>query len=203
LSRSRSFPARLYVDRAGVVSAARQVASPNCDPRPSPEVTLLVVHGISLPPGKFGGPAIVQLFTNRLDPSAHPYYKRLAGLRVSSHFLIRRNGALIQFVPCGLRAWHAGVSRWQGQSRCNDFSIGVELEGTDERPYDPAQYTVLARLTRALARRYPLEAAVGHEDIAPGRKTDPGPAFDWERYRRLVAGRGGRAPWIGPNSKVK
>jgi N-acetyl-anhydromuramoyl-L-alanine amidase len=197
--------ARLFVDRSGVVRAAKQIPSPNCDERPVGEkVTLLVIHNISLPPGKFGGRGIVELFTNRLDPAAHPYYARIAGLRVSSHFLIRRDGTLIQFVACARRAWHAGESRWRGRLRCNDFSIGVELEGTDDRPYEPAQYAVLGRLTRALRRRYPLQAAVGHQDVAPGRKTDPGPLFDWARYRRLATTRGDAgAPWIGPNSKVK
>jgi AmpD protein len=179
---------RLYVDRGGSIRAARQIPSPNCDARPRDAViTLLVVHNISLPPGKFGGNGIVDLFTNRLDPASHPYYRAIAKLRVSTHFLIRRNGSLIQFVPCALRAWHAGASRWRGRSGCNDFSVGVELEGTDEVAYEPAQYATLARLTRALRRRYPIAHLVGHEDIAQGRKTDPGPAFDWSRYRRAVA----------------
>jgi AmpD protein len=198
-------PTRLFVDRAGVVRAARQVPSPNCDERPpGTDISLLVVHGISLPPGRFGGRGILDLFTNRLEPAAHPYYAKIAGMRVSSHFLVRRDGALIQFVPCARRAWHAGESRWRGRSGCNDFSIGVELEGADELPYEAAQYAILARLTRALMRRYRLTAIAGHSDVAPGRKTDPGPAFDWDRYRRLSTGRGRPgAPWIGPNSKVK
>jgi AmpD protein len=180
-------PRRLALDPAGRANLARQIRSPNCDARPAgTEVTLLVVHGISLPPGVFGGDAIERLFTNRLDPAAHPYFAGLAGLRVSSHFLIRRDGSLLQFVPCGLRAWHAGASRWQGRERCNDFSIGVELEGTDDLPYAAAQYTMLARLTKALRRRYPLPDVAGHSAIAPGRKTDPGPAFDWERLARLT-----------------
>ena len=180
--------------------AAEQVASPNCDERPrDAAITLLVVHNISLPPGQFGGNGIVELFTNRLNPAAHPYYAEVAKLRVSAHFVIRRDGALIQFVPCALRAWHAGPSRWRGRKACNDFSIGVELEGTDELAYESAQYATLARLTRALRRRYPISAMVGHRDIAPGRKTDPGPAFDWARYRGLVGSRLGRRP----NSKVK
>jgi N-acetyl-anhydromuramoyl-L-alanine amidase len=179
--------ARLSVDRAGVVRAAAQIASPNCDERPrGAAITLLVVHNISLPAGEFGGSGIIELFTNRLDPRAHPYYTTVAKLRVSAHFLIRRDGELIQFVPCGRRAWHAGASHWRGRARCNDFSIGIELEGTDECPYEDAQYATLARLTRALSRRYPIAAIVGHCDIAPSRKTDPGPAFDWARYRRLV-----------------
>ena len=197
---------RLYVDRAGSIHAARQIASPNCDARRGDaEITLLVVHNISLPPGKFGGDGIIRLFTNQLDPAGHPYYARIAKLRVSAHFLIRRDGSLIQFVPCALRAWHAGVSSWRGHKGCNDFSIGVELEGTNELPYESAQYATLARLTRALRRRYPIAEAVGHQDIAPGRKTDPGPAFDWARYRQSTAGRGRSAvvAWKRPNSKVK
>lgn len=165
-----------------------QVCSPNCDARPqATPVTLIVVHGISLPPGQFGGDAVERLFTNRLDPAAHPYYATIAGLRVSTHFLVRRDAALLQFVPCTQRAWHAGESAWRGRSRCNDFSIGIELEGTDESPYATAQYRLLARLVRALRRHYPIEEVVGHSDIAPGRKTDPGPAFDWARLRRLLA----------------
>jgi AmpD protein len=176
---------RLFVDRDGSVRAARQVPSPNCDARPpDSDITLLVVHNISLPPGRFGGNAIIELFTNRLDPSAHPYYRAIAKLRVSAHFLIRRNGRLIQFVPCALRAWHAGRSRWRGRSDCNDFSIGIELEGADDIAYERAQYATLARLTRALSRRYPIAEVVGHSDIALGRKSDPGPAFDWDRYRK-------------------
>lgn len=164
--------------------------SPNCDDRPvEADISLLVVHGISLPPGEFGGPAIAQLFTNRLDPAGHPYFATIANLRVSAHFLIGRDGALTQFVTCARRSWHAGASSWQGRAGCNDFSIGVELEGSDDLPYAPAQYRVLASLARALCRRYPIVDLVGHSDIAPGRKTDPGPAFDWARFRRLVAAR--------------
>ena len=150
---------------------------------------MLVVHNISLPPGEFGGDAIVALFTNRLAPDAHPSFGTIAAVRVSAHFLIRRDGALLQFVPCALRAWHAGASSWQGRERCNDFSIGVELEGTDDLPYADAQYRVLARLTRALRRRYPISDFAGHDEIAPGRKTDPGAAFDWMRYRSLIVPR--------------
>jgi AmpD protein len=185
-------PTRLFVDRAGIVRAAAQVPSPNSDERPEGiAITLLVVHNISLPPGRFGGPAIAALFTNRLDPSAHPYFATVAALRVSAHFLIGRDGALTQFVSCARRAWHCGASSWRGREQCNDFSIGVELEGTDDVPYDAAQYTVLARLTRALHRRYPIVDIAGHSEIAQGRKTDPGPAFDWARFRRLIARRGG------------
>lgn len=142
-------------------------------------VSLVVIHGITVPPQHFGGDGVERLFTNTLDPSAHPAYASLAALRVSAHFLIRRTGELIQFVSCNDRAWHAGVSSWEGRARCNEFSIGIELEGTDTVPYEPAQYQQLAELLRALRARYPLAAAVGHSDIAPGRKTDPGPVFDW------------------------
>ena len=182
---------RLYVDRGGSIHAARQTPSPNCDARPRDTViTLLVVHNISLPPGKFGGKAIIDLFTNRLDPAGDPYYAGITKLRVSAHFLIRRDGSLIQFAPCALRAWHAGESSWRGRAGCNDFSIGVELEGADDVAYESAQYATLARLTRALRRRYPIVETVGHKDIAPGRKTDPGPAFDWGRYRKSIVRRG-------------
>ena len=149
-------------------------------------MSLAVIHGISLPPGVFGGDGVERLFTNMLDPQAHPYFASLATLRVSAHFFLRRNGTLVQFVACNRRAWHAGVSSWRGRERCNDFSIGIELEGEDTVPYAGAQYTRLAALLRALRRRYPLEAAVGHSDVAPGRKTDPGPAFDWDRLARLT-----------------
>jgi N-acetyl-anhydromuramoyl-L-alanine amidase len=178
---------RLVVDAHGVATGVPQVASPNCDARPPDTVvSLAVIHGISLPPGVFGGDAVARLFTNTLDPGAHPYFASIATLRVSAHFFLRRNGSLVQFVACTLRAWHAGVSSWRGHERCNDFSIGIELEGTDSLPYANAQYTGLAALLRALRRRYPLEAAVGHSHIAPGRKSDPGPAFDWDRLARLT-----------------
>jgi len=179
---------RLAIDAGGIATPARQLPSPNRDARPpGTAITLLVVHGISLPPGEFGGGAILDLFANRLDPAADPYYATIAALTVSAHFLIRRDGALIQFVPCAERAWHAGASSWQGRPRCNDYSIGVELEGADDVPYTAAQYAMLARLARALRRRYPIADIVGHSDVAPGRKTDPGPAFDWDRLRRLTA----------------
>ncbi len=148
-----------------------------------------MIHNISLPPGEFGGPWIEQLFLNRLDPTAHPYFARIAHLRVSAHLLIRREGALVQFVPLSLRAWHAGASCFQGRERCNDFSIGIELEGADDIPYAPAQYQTLARVTRDLQRRYrriDRDHIVGHSDIAPERKTDPGPAFDWAGFWRLL-----------------
>jgi AmpD protein len=184
---------KLHVDRGGVVRAAAQLASPNCDARPAGAgISLLVIHGISLPPGEFGGPWIVELFTNRLKSKAHPYFAQLVDRKVSAHFLIRRDGSLAQFVPCSLRAWHAGVSEWRGREGCNDFSIGVELEGADDVPYADAQYTMLAALTRALRRRYRIRDVAGHCDISPGRKTDPGPAFDWKRLRRLTLPRSRR-----------
>jgi AmpD protein len=184
---ARTRKPRLAIDAAGIANVARQVPTPNRDARPAPcDISLVVVHGISLPPGTFGGDGVVRLFTNSLDIGAHPYYAAIASLRVSAHFFIRRDAALLQFVPCTERAWHAGVSSWRGRERCNDFSIGIELEGADDIAYTTAQYTLLAALLQALKRRYPIEAAVGHSDVAPGRKTDPGPAFDWDRLARLV-----------------
>jgi AmpD protein len=178
----------MIADANGRVDAARYVASGNCDERPPGEaITLLVIHNISLPPGEFGGDGIERLFTNQLDCAAHPYYRALAGLRVSAHFLIRRTGELLQFVPCTKRAWHAGVSTWCGRSGCNDFSIGIELEGTDDLPYTEPQYRVLAELARALQSAYPIAAIAGHRDIAPARKTDPGASFDWPRFRSSIA----------------
>ncbi len=178
----------MQVDPAsGLLDAARQCPSPNCDERPAGcTVDLVVIHGISLPPGEFGGPHIDALFTNRLDPEAHPYFAGIAGMKVSSHLLIRRDGEVVQYVPFHRRAWHAGESHFGGRTACNDFSIGIELEGTDETPYAEAQYACLPRVLAALMRAYPAvtpERVVGHCDIAPGRKTDPGPAFDWARLR--------------------
>jgi AmpD protein len=175
----------------GLLHGARYVPSPNRDERPmgaAPEV--IVVHAISLPPEQFGGAAIEQFFCNVLDHSAHPYYGRIRGLEVSAHFLIRRDGDLVQFVPVHLRAWHAGQSSCEGRSGVNDFSIGIELEGSDNTPFDDAQYVVLAALVRALMAAYPAitpQRIYGHADIAPGRKTDPGPFFDWARLRRLCS----------------
>lgn len=175
----------MKVRNTGWVSGMRRIPSPNCDRRPpGTSVNLLVIHNISLPPGQFGGQAITQLFTNTLDTRTHPYFSGLKGLRVSAHFLIRRGGETIQFVPCSRRAWHAGASAWQGRAACNDFSIGIELEGTDSLPFSDRQYAVLIRLTRVLRRAYPLRDLAGHSDIAPGRKTDPGPEFDWPRFLR-------------------
>jgi len=171
----------------GLLPEAHYLPSPNCAVRDAGvSVDLLVIHNISLPQGEFGGPGIIDLFLNRLDPAAHPYYADIVALRVSAHFLIRRNGEIIQFVPCSMRAWHAGVSSWRGRERCNDFSIGVELEGTDTAPFADMQYTRLAALTRALRVRYPITDIVGHSDIAPGRKTDPGGYFDWQRFHASI-----------------
>ena len=170
------------MDDEGWLSAARHAPSPNCDERPADEpVRLIVIHAISLPPDEFGGPEIVQLFTNCLDPEAHPYFREIEGLRVSAHFLVRRDGELIQFVPCSRRAWHAGVSHWLGEENCNNFSIGIELEGCDQLAFEDAQYGTRNRLLANLRERYVIEDVVGHSDIAPGRKTDPGPCFDWHR----------------------
>jgi AmpD protein len=178
------------LDDEGWLAGARRVVSPNCDDRPAGQsVRLIVVHAISLPPGEFGGDAVERLFTNRLDPAAHPYFREIHPLRVSAHFLIGRDGGIVQFVPCRLRAWHAGASCWRGFERCNDFSIGIELEGSDDAPFDAPQYEALAGLIRNLRERYPIEEVVGHADVAPGRKTDPGPHFDWARLERLLGAR--------------
>ena len=169
-----------------------QVASPNCDERPpGVEADLIVVHGISLPPGEFGGPWIDRLFTNTLPIDAHPYFAQIGSLRVSSHLVIGRTGAMTQYVGFKQRAWHAGKSIFLGREACNDFSIGIELEGTDTQAYEPAQYHALADAVAALCAAYPrlsTERLVGHSDIAPGRKSDPGPAFDWQHARKLIAG---------------
>ncbi|QSO21667.1 1,6-anhydro-N-acetylmuramyl-L-alanine amidase AmpD [Aeromonas caviae] len=184
-------PTTLFsIDREGWCEQARKVPSPHHNERLSPDdVSLLVIHGISLPPGQFGGPFIDDLFLGRLDPGAHPYFAGIHQLRVSAHCLIRRDGELVQYVPFGARAWHAGVSSWEGREACNDFSIGIELEGTDELPYSDKQYEVLSNLSRAIVHRYPAITAnriVGHCDIAPGRKTDPGDSFEWPRYREKL-----------------
>lgn len=173
------------IDPAGWASGATRVVSPNFDARPpGMEVELLVVHNISLPPGLFGGPAIAAFFTNTLDHDSHPFFAQIRGVRVSAHFLIRRDGAVVQFVSCEARAWHAGLSEFFGRERCNDFSVGVELEGADDVPFDAAQYRALAQLTDALMARYPIKAIVGHADVAPHRKTDPGPCFDWRTLQK-------------------
>lgn len=175
----------------GWLEGARRVPSPNFDARPAGEVpSLLVVHAISLPPDQFGGPGVEQLFTNTLRAEEHPYYAQIQHLRVSAHFFIRRDGALLQFVSVHERAWHAGVSCWKGRERCNDFSLGVELEGCDSMPFEAAQYECLAALVRCLQTALPLADMAGHSDVAPGRKTDPGPHFDWALFRSLLVGQG-------------
>lgn len=170
--------------------AARRMPSANCNTRPTgTEINALIIHNISLPPGQFGGAYVEQFFVNQLDPSIHPYFASIADLQVSAHCLIDRKGNAIQFVPFDQRAWHAGRSSLAGVAECNDYSIGVELEGVDDRPYTANQYQMLVKLTRDLITRYPaitLDRIVGHSDIAPGRKTDPGPAFDWSLYRQLL-----------------
>jgi len=172
----------LKLDAQGWLSGVRRVASPNHDARPPhTPIDLLVIHNISLPPNEYGGDAVERFFTNTLDHSAHPYFEQLNGVRVSSHFLVRRDGQVVQFVSCNRRAWHAGVSNWAGRQRCNDFSIGIELEGSDFEPFSEKQYVALMRLTRYLKRTFPIRDIAGHSDIAPGRKTDPGPFFDWDK----------------------
>ena len=173
--------------QGGWWSAARRLESPNQGPRPDgTEVTLAIVHSISLPPGVYGGDAIERLFTNRLDWDAHPYYAQIRGLEVSSHFVVRRDGALQQFVPVEARAWPSGRSCLRGRENCNDWSVGIELEGLEGETFEPAQYQRLAALLRALARALPLREVVGHEHVAPGRKADPGAGFDWPRLQRLT-----------------
>lgn len=180
-------PAKASPWRDGWFASARKCESPNAGPRPpQAEVCLVVVHSISLPPGEYGGDAIEALFTNRLDWDAHPYYQQIRGASVSAHFLVRRDGALTQFVSCDARAWHAGVSAWRGRENCNDFSIGIELEGLEGECFEPAQYAALAALVDQIAARYPIEGIAGHEHVAPGRKHDPGANFDWRRLRALL-----------------
>ncbi|NDU89967.1 MAG: 1,6-anhydro-N-acetylmuramyl-L-alanine amidase AmpD [Ferrovum sp.] len=183
-SRSKFSPPPFPVDAEGWVTRARHCPSPNYGSRSragSPP-TLVVIHSISLPPGQFGGRAVEDLFTNRLDLYAHPSFESLRDLRVSAHFLIRREGTLTQFVSTDACAWHAGVSQWGGRQGCNDFSLGIELEGTDHTPFTEAQYGTLGALFEGLCARYPIRAITGHSDVAPGRKTDPGPHFDWARW---------------------
>jgi AmpD protein len=183
-------PLPLSLGSDGWVDQAQQIASPNCDDYPEPAATpLLVVHNISLPPYRYGGSGVAELFTNTLDPAAHPFYAEIAHLRVSCHFFIRRDGSLLQFVPVHRRAWHAGASQWQGRERCNDFALGVELEGCDVEPFAHAQYRMLTALAQLLQARCGVQAITGHEHIAPGRKTDPGPYFDWARLSAAL-GRG-------------
>lgn len=176
-------------------TGARRLPSPNFGPRPAgAHIDLIVVHSISLPPGEYGTGAVQQLFTNQLDWDAHPYYQGLRGLEVSAHFFITRAGVLWQFVDCDQRAWHAGVSRYRGRERCNDDSVGIELEGLEGQTFTPAQYTALARLSQDLAARYPITHIAGHEHIAPGRKQDPGPGFQWRRLQQALGWEVARFP---------
>lgn len=177
----------MRIDALGWLEEGERIPSPNFDDRPEGEIRLLVIHNISLPPGEFGGDGVRQLFTNTLDAKAHPYYAAIAGVKVSAHFFIRRDGHIVQFVSCLKRAWHAGESCWQGCTRCNDFSIGIELEGTDMLPFTEAQYAALNQLTLTLRAAYPIGGIAGHSDIAPQRKTDPGPCFDWACYLSRLA----------------
>ena len=184
----------MRVDAAtGWLAGARQLPSPNFNARPAgAEPELIVVHNISLPPGEFGGPWIDALFTNTLDPAVHPFFREIEGLEVSSHLLIRRDGECVQYVPFHERAWHAGQSSYAGRENCNDFSIGIELEGADDIPFEAVQYDRLAEVIQALLAAYPglsTERITGHSDIAPGRKTDPGPAFDWSRLHAALSAR--------------
>ncbi|HEB82466.1 MAG TPA: 1,6-anhydro-N-acetylmuramyl-L-alanine amidase AmpD [Gammaproteobacteria bacterium] len=173
----------------GLLQNGKHVPSPNCDARPEEtEISLIVIHSISLPPGRYGGDEIEQFFQNRLDKDAHPYFAEIHELKVSAHVLIKRSGEIVQFVPFHQRAWHAGVSSYNGRERCNDFSVGIELEGTDTEPFEEEQYQQLARLIRALRDTWPAigDNITGHCDIAPGRKTDPGSGFDWQRLNQLL-----------------
>ena len=175
-------PIQPTIDEAGFASDAMQIASPNHDARPDgSKISLIVIHNISLPPQQYGGNGIIELFTNQLEPSENPYYAQIHTLKVSSHFLIRRNGELVQFVSCLERAWHAGASSWKGVERCNDFSIGIELEGSDFDAFENPQYQTLKKLVNTLKKTYNIDEIVSHSDIAPGRKTDPGPYFDWAK----------------------
>jgi len=173
---------------AGWWALARRSPSPNFGPRPAnTSVSLAVVHSISLPPGEYGGDAVERLFTNQLDWNAHPYYERIRGIAVSAHFFIRRDGEMVQFVSCNERAWHAGATSWRNRPDCNDYSIGIELEGLEGETFDGPQYDALTRVLVAAASRYPLQQVVGHEHIAPSRKIDPGPGFDWHALQAALA----------------
>ena len=183
-------------DAEGWLQGVRRVPSPNCDARPpGTAVELVVLHNISLPPGEFGTGDIAAFFTNQLDPGRHPFFETIHQVQVSAHFLVERSGAIIQFVSCAERAWHAGVSDFFGRTRCNDFSVGIEIEGCDDQPFAPAQYHAVSTLLGALAQVYPIQAVAGHSDIAPGRKTDPGPCFDWSRLMQLSAWPAKRFPY--------
>ena len=176
---------KIILDANGFVLKAAQLSSPNFDARPANEISLIVIHNISLPPSQYGGTGIIKLFTNCLDPDEHPYYAEIYTRKVSSHFLIRRDGELMQFVSCLQRAWHAGASQWQGRERCNDFSVGIELEGSDFEAFEATQYKTLKQLIACLNKSYPIKAVVGHSDIAPGRKNDPGSYFDWGKIKDI------------------
>lgn len=178
----------IKINKKGFINKAKQITSPNSDARPfvgnsASEISMIVIHNISLPPNQYGGNSVIELFTNTLNPNEHPYYAEIYTRKVSSHFFIRRDGELIQFVSCLQRAWHAGVSNWLGRERCNDFSVGIELEGNDFEAFEAAQYTTLQQLIITLKQTYPIQHIVGHSDIAPGRKTDPGPYFDWLKIK--------------------
>ena len=178
----------MELDGEGLLHGVPFVPSPNFDERPEGiRVDLIVIHAISLPPGEFGGSGVIDLFTNRLDASIHPYYEAISGLKVSCHFFVRRNGEIMQFVSTLKRAWHAGASSFRGRAKCNDFSIGIELEGSDFSPFPDEQYGSLIELTRAISKAHPGCELAGHSEISPGRKTDPGPFFDWNRYRKSIA----------------
>jgi AmpD protein len=188
--------------RGGWWSAARACPSPNFGPRPiGSVVSLVVLHSISLPPGEYGGDAIEDFFTNRLDFDSHPFFARLRGIAVSAHFVVRRGGEVVQFVSCDERAWHAGRSSWRGRENCNDWSIGVELEGLEGLGFEDAQYATLATLLRAIARRHPIDEIVGHEHVAPDRKGDPGPGFDWAGLARRLRGAKVRLPFAAARER--
>ena len=176
---------KLKLNASGMIESATQIASPNFDARPDgTKIELIVIHNISLPPNEYGGAGVMQLFTNQLNPNEHPYFAEIYTRKVSSHFFIRRDGKLIQFVSCLQSAWHAGVSQWQGRERCNDFSVGIELEGSDFEAFEPAQYKTLNDLIKLLKKTYPIQHIAGHSDIAPRRKTDPGPYFNWQQIKK-------------------
>jgi N-acetyl-anhydromuramoyl-L-alanine amidase len=177
---------RYQIRPSGWAQGAQHISSPNFDMRPTTDISLIVLHNISLPPNQYGGDGIIQLFTNQLNPDEHPYYAQIYMQKVSAHFLIRRDGTVIQFVSCLNRAWHAGASNWQGRERCNDFSVGIELEGSDFEAFENSQYEQLNDLIACLESTYSIQGIAGHSDIAPGRKTDPGPYFDWHRVNSTL-----------------
>jgi N-acetyl-anhydromuramoyl-L-alanine amidase len=176
----------IKINKLGFANVAKQCASPNFDARPEAEISMIVIHNISLPPNEYGGSGVMQLFTNTLNPNEHPYYAEIYTRKVSSHFFIRRDGELIQFVSTLQRAWHAGVSQWQSRERCNDFSVGIELEGSDDEAFEAAQYVTLQSLINCLKKTYAIQQVVGHSDISPGRKTDPGPYFEWQKINVAI-----------------